>query len=203
MKTEVTMQRELFGETISQRSKSEFFSATDLVKAGNKWRIVNDLPIFNLTTWMRTKSTKEFISELESVYGKVRILSKGKNSHTWIHPFLFIDLALAINPKLKIEVYKWLYDKLLENRNASGDSYNAMTGALYNNSSNPSKFRKEISEHANAIKSACGHVGSWDHANEHQLNLRIEMLSEVIRDNHQIVRLAITKAIQIEQRKSA
>ena len=30
--------------------------------------------------------------------------------------FLFLDLALAINPKLKVEVYEWLFDKLLEYR---------------------------------------------------------------------------------------
>lgn len=34
MKTEVTMVRTLFGMPIAQKSKTEFFSATDLVKAG-------------------------------------------------------------------------------------------------------------------------------------------------------------------------
>lgn len=61
-----------------------------------------------------------------------------------IHGFilLFLDLALAINPKLKVEVYEWLFDKLLEYRNDSGDSFKEMTGALYNNCSNKSQFSK-------------------------------------------------------------
>jgi len=39
MKTEVIMRRELFGQPISQQSKTEFFSATDLVYAENMWRV--------------------------------------------------------------------------------------------------------------------------------------------------------------------
>ena len=108
MKTEVTMKRELWGCQISQKSKTEFFSATDLVLAGNKWRVENDLPFFNLNEWLRLKSTKEFTSMLEQEYGKIKINSSGKGRHTWVHPFLFIKIALAINTKLEIKVYKWL-----------------------------------------------------------------------------------------------
>ena len=124
MKTEVIMRRELFGMEVRQKSKSEFFSATDLVRAGNHWRAVNNKPFFNLTAWLKTKSTSEFIAELEKEYGSA--ISKG--SKTWVHPFLFIDLALAISPKLKIEAYTWLYDQLLSNRNDSGDSYKKCVG---------------------------------------------------------------------------
>ena len=61
MKTEVTMKRLLFGEEISQKSKSTFFSATDLVKAGNKWRISEGLSPFKYSEWLRNKKTQEFI----------------------------------------------------------------------------------------------------------------------------------------------
>ena len=122
METEVIMKRELFGMDISQKSKTEFFSATDLVKAGNKWRINNGLEIFHLDVWLQNKSTKEFIAELEKQFGVIKINSKGKNQHTWVHPFLFIDMALAISPTLKIQVYSWLMDALLKYRNESGDS---------------------------------------------------------------------------------
>ena len=102
MKTEVVMKRKLFGQEISQKSKSEFFSATDLVRAGNKRRIEHELPPFDLSQWLQTK--KEFINALKDQYGKVLI--SGCGHHTWVHPLLFIDIALAINPQLKIEVYK-------------------------------------------------------------------------------------------------
>ena len=48
MKTEVVMKREIFGKEIKQKSKSEFFSATDLERAGNAWRATNGLGLFDI-----------------------------------------------------------------------------------------------------------------------------------------------------------
>lgn len=199
METEVIMKRKLFGEEISQKSKSEMFSATDLVRAGNKWRIMNDIELFSVKKWLARKSTKEFIKELESDYGTVIIRSKGKNRHTWVHPFLFIDLALAINPRLKVEVYRWLYDELLKYRNSSGDSYKKMAGALFLNAGNKSIFHREIKGFANDIKKACK-VDDWEHATSEQLELRnkihnnIALLCDVLKNNEDAVRIGIKKA---------
>ena len=199
METEVIMKRELFGQEISQKSKSEFFSATDLVKAGNKWRLSNGYQPFDFTIWYRQSNTQEFVKELESKYGIVKITARGRGVHTWVHPYLFIDLALAISPNLKIEVYSWLHDYLIKYRNDSGDSYKKMTGALYLTTSNKSVFKNEISEIANKIKLECN-VSDWNTANEKQLKLRdkiheyIGLLSDIIRDREQLFNLAINKA---------
>lgn len=171
METEVLMKRELFGMEINQKSKSEFFSATDLVKAGNRWRAINGMPLFNMELWFRNQSTKEFIVSLQEKYGKVKINSTGKNRHTWVHPFIFIDLALAISPELKIEVYSWLYDSLLKYRNESGDSYKKLTGALYLSITNKSFFKDKIQEIANRIRIECK-VIDWNKATEEELKLR-------------------------------
>lgn len=199
MITEVIMKRELFGEQISQKSKTEFFSATDLVLAGNKWRILNNKEMFNYKTWLHTKSTKEFIDQLEKEFGNVIIKSKGKGHHTWMHPFLFIDLALAINPVLKIEVYKWLYDHLIQYRNYSGDSYKKMCGALLLTCSNKSNYTKEIISLAKRIKIECGII-DWQTASEKQLKLRdkiheyIALFSDIIRNRENLIDIAIKKA---------
>ena len=201
METEVVMRRELFGDVISQKSKSEFFSVTDLVRAGNKWRLKNDMEIFNLNKWFQNKATKDFVSALESQFGEVKINSTGKNRHTWVHPFLFIDIALAISPELKIECYKWLYDELLNHRNNSGDSYKLMCGALYENCSNKSSFAKSMILTANYIKKAC-RVSDWNYATSEQLELRnkiqenIALLTDVLKDNNQAIRLGIIKTIK-------
>lgn len=203
MKTEVIMKRELFGCEISQKSKSEFFSATDLINAGNKWRLANDLPLFNINTWLQQKNVKEFIQELKKQYGEIKINSKGKNSHTWVHPYLFIDIALAINPNLKIQVYSWLFDKLIQYRNDSGDSYKKMCGALYVNQGNKSVFRNYIISVAKQIQDAC-EVSDWQKATESQLILRdkihenIFVLSDIMRHNENIVEVAIKKAKQMQ-----
>ena len=193
------MKRELFGQEISQKSKSEFFSATDLVKAGNKYRVVNDLPIFSLKGFMETKSTKEFIKMLEGKYGKVKINANARNKHTWVHPFLFIDIALAISPTLKIETYEWIYDSLIKYRNTSGDSYKKMAGAIFLNMSNKSQYREKLKEIARRVKLECN-VSDWQTANEDQLKLReniqnnISLISDIVNDIDQVVDVAIKKA---------
>jgi hypothetical protein len=201
MKTEVIMKREIFGKEVSQKSKTGFFSATDLVKAGNKFRSDNGLGIFNLSLWLKSKSTTEFISELDSMYGKSLIKGRGRSSHTWVHPYLFIDLALSINPKLKITVYKWLYDCLLQYRNSSGDSYKKMTGALFIAYNNKTEFMKNIKPIADRIKNECG-VAGWETATEKQLKLRdkiheyVSLFVDIIKDIDQAIDLAIDRAIK-------
>jgi hypothetical protein len=198
MKTEVEMKRSLFGMQISQKSKSEFFSATDLVKAGTKWRRLNGLPDFNLSAWLKTKNTKEFIIELNRKYGKALIKGGGKGNHTWVHPLLFIDLALSINPKLKIEVYEWLFDHLIKSRNDSGDSYKLMCGNLYVRHGDKKTFPKFISSLAINIKHKCK-VVDWQEANEEQLKLRdkvhydIALLADVLNNNDEAVRIAFNR----------
>jgi hypothetical protein len=196
MKTEVEMKRILFGIEISQKSKSEFFSATDLVKAGNKWRKHYNLHPFNMSLYLKKQSTKEFINELKKEFGTVLILGRGRDAKTWIHPLLFIDMALDIHPKLKIRVYKWLQDHLLKYRNISGDSYKEMCGALYMRCTNTREFPKVITEVADKIQKACS-VKDWQRATEEQLDKRdnihksIKTLTRVLKNIDQIIDLAI------------
>lgn len=200
MKTAVLMKRELLGGQVSQNSKTGMFSATDLVKIGNKWRIANELEAFTMKSWLQNKSTKEFISELESRYGDVKKSARGKGTHTWMHPLLFIDMALAISPKLKVETYEWMFDQLIKCRNDSGDSYKPMCGALYAHARNKTHFHQFVQDVARKIKQAC-HVTDWNEANEKQLKLRdklhndIALLSDVMNNNEEAVRIAITKAV--------
>lgn len=200
MKTAVLMKRSLLGGEISQNSKSEMLSGTDLVKIGNKFRIANDMEQFSMKSWLQNKGTKEFISELEDRYGKqnVKKSARGKGTHTWLHPLLFIDMALAINPKLKVEVYEWLFDHLIKNRNESGDSYSRMCGVLFKRANNKSKFHAYISDVAKKIKLTCG-VSDWQRASEEQLKIRdklhndIALLADVLNNNDEAVRISIVK----------
>lgn len=196
MKTQVIMKRELFGSEIKQQSKTGFFSATDLVNAGNEWRRNNGLSFFNLSQFLNKKSTEEFIGELELKYGTVISKGRGRNSATWVHPLLFIDIALDISPKLKVETYEWLFDNLLKYRNDSGDSYKEMSAALFTRVDNVREFPSFISNVAIDIKESCG-VSDWQTATEVQLNKRnrihqsIKTLCNVLTDPMQAVRLGI------------
>lgn len=204
MQTEVIMKRELFGCQISQKSKTEFFSATDLVKAGNKWRVINDMSIFNFSQYLNTQQAKDFIKSIEEKYQIKAICKSGKKgTHTWVHPLLFIDIALAINPKLKIEVYEWLFDNLIKFRNDSGVSYKRMCGTLYAKTTQKTKFHDYISNIADKIKLACNVKNDWQEATEEQLKLRdkiqdnISLLCEVLSSTDEAVRLGILKTTKM------
>lgn len=201
METQVIMQRELFGCIISQQSKTEFFSATDLVKAGNKWRRANELSDFNLSQYLKGSSFLEFKKEMETKYGTVLSSGRGRNSSTWVHPLLFIDIALAINPKLKVEVYEWLFDNLIRFRNESGDSYREMSAAIYARCSNKREFPAYIQKVANYIKAELK-VYDWQKATQDQLKKRdtihnsIRLLCNVLNDTNQAVRIGVKENIK-------
>lgn len=202
MNTQVLMKRELFGCTISQQSKTEFFSATELIQAGNKWRNANNMADFQFYQYLKSKSTKEFIDELENKYKvKCLISTKGRNGHTWVHPLLFIDIALAINPKLKIEVYEWLFDNLIRFRNDSGDSYKEMSAAIFVRFGNKREFPNYIQKVANYIKVSLK-VDDWQTATEEQLKKRdlihnsIKLLCNVLNDTDQAVRLGVKENLK-------
>lgn len=200
METEVIMERPLFGGIVRQKSKLEFLNANDLVSVGNKWRITHDLPPFNFNQWKTSNQTKEFISSLEKEFGCVMITTRGQKGGTWVHPFLFIDMALAINPSFKVEVYKWIYDCLLKYRNDSGDSYKKMAGALYLNTTKKSTFSKSMSVVCKMIQAEVG-VCDWQKATESQLAYRdkiheyISLMCGVFHNNNnEAIRIGMLKA---------
>ncbi len=199
MKTEIYLERELLGCTVRQSNQTTFFSIKDLLLAGNKWRIVNDMAPFNYDSWYNSISTQDFLAELRNMYGEVITSKRGKTGERWAHPFVFIDLALAINPKLKVEVYKWIMDELVKYRNNSGDSYKKMCGALFDNCRNKTNFHRGVAKTATIIQNACG-VSDWNRATTEQLKLRdkihenIALLCDIIKDNNQAIAISIAKA---------
>lgn len=198
MKTPALTERKLLDCTIRQNSKTAMLSVNDLLIAGNNWRALNKMSQFNYNSWYTSRATKEFIAELEKVFGVGNVVKarRGNQGSTWFHPYLFIDLALAISPKLKVEVYSWLYDELLKYRNFSGDSYRKMCGVLYDRTTKKSTFSKSIVDLANRIQNECG-VRDWEAATEEQLKLRdkihnnIALLGEIMGNLNEAIRLGI------------
>ena len=202
MKTEVYLERPLLDGIIRQSNKTGFFNVNDLLLIGNKWRISNNMKFFNYNSWYNSSATQEFITELKKQFGEVIISKRGKTGERWVHPFILIDLSLNINPTLKVEMYKWIYDELIKFRNDSGNSYKKMCGALFENCKNKSNFHRGVSATAMMIQKACN-VKNWNEATEQQLKLRdkihenISLLCDVLRDNNQAIRIGILKAIEL------
>lgn len=119
---------------VEQRTVDGMFNATSLLK---QWNGGNGMKK-KLDHFFENESTRSFIEVLineenlharNSVYVKSRA-SRGKNAGTWMHPMLFIDFAMWINPKFKYHVIKFVHDKLIEYRHEAGDSYQKMCSSI-------------------------------------------------------------------------
>ena len=169
-----------------------------------KFDLIAAIPVFR-------KDLENFQKQLEDEYGKENIKQarKGRvNGGTWVHPLLAIDIALALSPKLKIEVYKWIHDELLKNRNNSGDSYNMMVGALFAKCTNYTEFKNFITKVATIIRKECGVAKSsdWESASADQLEHRDELHSTIttlanVLSSSKAHRIAVVEGVKEVRRK--
>lgn len=119
---------------VFQRTSDGFFNATSLLKQWNS----NSKPERKMDNYFNIKGTGEFVDTImgrenlhtpNSVYVKSRA-SRGINSGTWMHPLLFIDFAMWINPSFKYDVLRFVYDQLIQYRIEAGDSYREMADQI-------------------------------------------------------------------------
>lgn len=129
MKTNVIMNRSMGGFKITQRTKDGMFNATDLLKQWNKSKGSKK----EVTKFFERKETKDFLMALEddddflNTQNVAYLKTRGKYGGTWMHPYLFIEFAMWINPKFKLQVIKFVYDELIKNRHLAGDNYKMLS----------------------------------------------------------------------------
>lgn len=146
MKTNVTMNsvesRELYGVTIRQETKDCFLSLTDLQEAYTHARVLNGWSEKNISMMFKAESNIErvyyllneqkliklsFLSFMDEVKekGLVKILKelgvyrttgRGENKQTLCNPYIWVLVAMELNPQLYAKVVMWLTDKLIINR---------------------------------------------------------------------------------------
>lgn len=92
-----------------------------------------------INDYLKNKTTEEFLEELileenldkgNSPYVKSRA-SRGDNAGTWMHPLLFLDYAMWLNPRFKVKVLKFVQDEMIKFRNLAGDAYPEMCKAVH------------------------------------------------------------------------
>lgn len=128
MKTNVNMVRKMGDFDVTQRTKDGMFNATLLLKQWNLDKNMNK----SVNDFLKLKQTKQYIEVLCDDFkdGESPALkTRGKKASTWMHPYLFIDFAMWINPKFKLQVVKFVYDQLIKNRHDAGDNYNVLSRA--------------------------------------------------------------------------
>lgn len=170
MKTNQNMPRVIGNFTIPQRTKDGYFNASSLL---NQWNTSSGMKK-NINHFFDNKETISFIKVLEESLlndGNTRNSEKPKNQsftktkaktnskgqkvsgEIWMHPYLFIDFAMWINPKYKLKVIKFAYDEMIDFRKKAGLSYSVMASFICLISNKRSKVQniKGVAEAVNYI----------------------------------------------------
>ena len=151
MKTNQNMIRKMGNFDVIQRTKDGFFNATSLLKQWNEVvRNVNlndinfdqsnenlnrgnspHLKEKDIKEFFSNKSTQEYIGVIlskENLSNKnsVYTANRGNKGGTWMHPMLFIDFAMWLNPYFKYDVLRFVSDEMIKYRNLAGDSYKTL-----------------------------------------------------------------------------
>lgn len=151
MKTNQVMIRPMGEFKVEQRTVDGFFNATELLK---QWNLHNGTKK-ELKHYFENQSANELINtiiERENLNSRksAYLSSRGKNGGTWMHPILFIDFAMWINPSFKYDVIKFVYDEMIKFRNLAGDAYPSMCRAVRSIMPEPI-FREKVKDLAKSL----------------------------------------------------
>lgn len=134
MKTNNVMVRPMGDFVVQQRTKDGMFNATDLLRQWNTATCSDK----RLQSYFANDSTNEFVNTIvtkENLHSKnsCYVTSKARADRgggTWMHPMLFIDFAMWLNPAFKYDVLKFVYDEMIKYRNEAGDAYKYLSAAV-------------------------------------------------------------------------
>lgn len=158
MKSNVTLKskdRVLFGVTIRQDTKNGFLSVTDLQDAYFRARIEKGWADRRIERILATNDAAErvfyilekqgliktqfcaFMEEVKKTslvkvmkkYGAYKTSGARENKRTSCNPYIWVLLAMELNPELYATVVIWLGDNLITNRIEAGDKYNELCRA--------------------------------------------------------------------------
>lgn len=175
MKSNVVMKsadRNLFGIVIKQETKGQSLSVTDLIKAYEAARFKFGWGGKNLTTLMQTTdflercyyllSDRDLIKlhicsfmEMVEKEGIVKVLKglgvwstkgRGENKSVYSDPYIWVLIAMELNPMIYAKVVIWLTDSLIFNRIVAGTEYKPMNSAIKSIVPTPSysQYAKQI-----------------------------------------------------------
>lgn len=159
MKTNVVMRstdRKLFGVTVRQETKTGLLNLTDLQDAYNLVRPVNGWSEKNINDILNRQTNIErifyilesqhlvntcfnvFTKEVEKE-GVIRLLKRlgaykmsglGARRSVACDPYIWVMVAMELNPMLYAKIMTWLTDSLILNRIEAGDFYKGFSRAI-------------------------------------------------------------------------
>lgn len=172
MKTSVILEsedRDLFGVTIRQQTKGGMLNLSDLSEAytvarvKNGWveknidRIMTDnketlyyllekqgvikLPMCSFIESIENKGFAKYMKEL----GVYKTTGARQTRTVWVNPYIFIMVAMDLNPMFKAKVIDWITDSLIINRIEAGNFCKALNSSI-------SKFKPDGSQFMDLAK---------------------------------------------------
>lgn len=134
MKTNQVMIRPMGDFSVMQRTKDGMFNATTLLKqwndsTGQKKTIAHYFENGATNEFINALMSEEKLTCRNSAYVKSKA-REDRGGGTWMHPLMFIDFAMWINPAFKVKVLKFVYDQMLKYRNDAGDAYIVLSSAV-------------------------------------------------------------------------
>ena len=88
----------------------------------------------SLDKFMKSQQTEDFIASIARNEGldvkDVVKTTRGKNGGTWVHPMLFIDLCMWLDPDFKYKALKFVQDQMLRFRDEAGEAYKTLCQAV-------------------------------------------------------------------------
>jgi hypothetical protein len=136
MKTNQLMTAMFHGQALRVEHKTGLASLTDVFKIGNKLRTDNGASAANLSDYVASTRTQEFIKATASVWGfdpeaAVQVRGRGNTKATMAHISIAIHAAEYLSPLFHAEVIKeFIQGRLLQYRDESGDEFVAMNTAI-------------------------------------------------------------------------
>lgn len=147
--------RVLYGVTIKQDTKNQFLSLTDLQEAYTVARVNNGWSDRRIERILSTNDSAEriyyilfeqgfiktqfgvFMKDVENNSlvkvmkgcGAYKTKGRGINRTTMCNPYIWVMIAMELNPELYAKVIIWLTDNLIINRIEAGDKYNELCRA--------------------------------------------------------------------------
>lgn len=158
MKTNITLKssdRNLFGVTIRQETSNQFLCVTDLQEAYNRARYEKGWSERRIEGILTTSASAErvyyiiesqgimqtcfhaFMEEVRQTsltkvlkkYGVYKTSGARENRVVYCNPYIWVMLAMELNPEIYGTVIVWLGDNLILNRIEAGDKYNDLCRA--------------------------------------------------------------------------
>lgn len=130
------MSVDFFGNAVRAETEGLMVSINDLVRAGNKWRVANDMNPKTVQQVMTSQGLTDYRAAASKVWNVptdalVRVVGKGATARTMAHISVAIYVAEQMSPEFHANVIKtFIEGKLLEFRELGGTEFKDLNAAI-------------------------------------------------------------------------